>query len=107
MAGQAVQPDEQVLVVGRCSRWHRPGRQGAMVCEQAWQQLGIGFDPFEAALAWPTHHRLPDEVVHEVPSDRSVCAIAAAKARCSTASAYWIEADPRLPSEGAPGVPHV
>src|ERR1700680_2800251 len=26
-----------------------------------------------SALAWPTHHRLPDEVVHEVPSDQWPC----------------------------------
>src|SRR3954468_22561176 len=24
----------------------------------------------ESALAWPTHHRLPDEVVYEVPSEQ-------------------------------------
>src|SRR5437588_853201 len=26
--------------------------------------------PEGSALAWPPHHRLPDEVVHEVPSDQ-------------------------------------
>src|SRR5207244_2928218 len=49
-------------------------------------------------LAWPTHHRLPDEVVHEVPSHQRP-AIAAEKAGFSTATAYRMEADPRLPSQ--------
>jgi hypothetical protein len=44
------------------------------------------------------HIRLPDEVVHEVPSDQwprhRGC-----EGRFATATAYRIEADPRLPSQ--------
>ena len=49
-------------------------------------------------LAWPTHHRLPDEVVHEVPSDQRPCH-RRREGWVSTATAYRIEADPRLPSQ--------
>jgi CRP-like cAMP-binding protein len=37
------------------------------------ERLGAASDSSSregSALAWPTHHRLPDEVVHEVPSEQ-------------------------------------
>src|SRR5437016_1412592 len=40
------------------------------------ERLGAASDSSSqegSALAWPTHHRLPDEVVHEIPSDQSPC----------------------------------
>jgi hypothetical protein len=49
-------------------------------------------------LAWPTHHRLPDEVVYEVPS-KQLPSDPCRESRVFTASAYRIEADPRLPSQ--------
>src|SRR5690242_14083966 len=52
----------------------------------------------EPQLARPPHHRLPDEAVHEFPPSRDA-ECCRGKAGFSTATAYRIEQDPRLPSQ--------
>src|SRR5438034_8885187 len=38
-----------------------------------WAQASDSSSREGSALAWPTYHRLPDEVVHEVPSEQCHC----------------------------------